>query len=54
MIDPFDYVSFMQKMEGAKNPSDGEDLRMAGGVASLTFDKGSGERTGGLQGIMNR
>lgn len=39
-----DYIKYATAMNGAANPSDGDEKKMAGGVASVTYNKDSGKR----------
>lgn len=39
-----DYLTYTIAMDGAKHPSDGDDKKMAGGVASVVYNNESGKR----------
>ncbi|CAM9780211.1 unnamed protein product, partial [Hapterophycus canaliculatus] len=49
LVRAIDYFQYSTAMDGATHPSDGDDKKMAGGVASIVFDKESGKYESSLE-----
>lgn len=46
LIRATDFAKYSAAMGGATDPTDGDDIKMAGGFASIVFDQESGEPEG--------
>lgn len=42
LVNGFDFWKYSFAMDGAADPSDGDDLRIAGGIASVVYDQDTG------------